>query len=255
VPGARIAVERHGSGPALVLIHPLGADRTMWGPVLGRLAAEREVVLVDMPGFGGSPALDTGTEPAPAALAGAIAAGLQGVVEAPFHAAGNSLGGWVALELGLAGHARTVTAIAPAGLWPEPLLPRRNLAHHIARLAGPLLVPLVRSRRGRRLALGGSIARPERVPPRAALHLARAYGTAPGFRAVNAAMRARRFTGLADIRVPVTLGWPEHDRLVDRPRVLPPAVHNVDLPGCGHLPTWDDPGRVAAILLEGSARA
>jgi pimeloyl-ACP methyl ester carboxylesterase len=66
-------------------------------------------------------------------------------------------------------------------------------------------------------------------------------------------MRANRFTHLADIRVPVTLAWPEHDRLVRRPRRLPPAVCNVVLRGCGHMPTWDDPEQVAAVLLAGSA--
>jgi pimeloyl-ACP methyl ester carboxylesterase len=30
-------------------------------------------------------------------------------------------------------------------------------------------------------------------------------------------------------------------------------VRNVDLPGCGHLPTWDDPDAVARVLLAGSA--
>jgi pimeloyl-ACP methyl ester carboxylesterase len=245
--------ERRGRGPALVLIHPLGADRRMWAPVLDRLAAERDVVAIDLPGFGGSPSLDAGTVPTPRALAAAVAAELAGVLGAPFHVAGNSLGGWVALELALTGHARSVTAIAPAGLWPEPLMPRRGAARRAARLARPILPALVRSERGRRLALGGSIAHPERLPPRAALALTRAYATAPGFDAVNDAMRAGRFTGLADIRVPTTLAWPEHDRLVARPRRLPARVRNVVLRGCGHLPTWDDPEQVASVLLRGSS--
>jgi pimeloyl-ACP methyl ester carboxylesterase len=66
-------------------------------------------------------------------------------------------------------------------------------------------------------------------------------------------MRAGRFTGLADIRVPTTLAWPEHDRLVARPRRLPARVRNVVLRGCGHLPTWDDPEQVASVLLRGSS--
>ena len=36
----------------LVLLHPLGADRHVWEPVLERLAAERDVIAVDLPGFG-----------------------------------------------------------------------------------------------------------------------------------------------------------------------------------------------------------
>ncbi|MEA2317640.1 MAG: hypothetical protein QOD44_1829 [Solirubrobacteraceae bacterium] len=248
----RIAHERHGRGPALVLLHPLGADRRMWSPVIPHLAAEREVVAVDLPGFGGSPALDGPGPPTPRVLAQAVARGLEDVIAGPFHVAGNSLGGWVALEIALAGHARSVTAIGTAGLWPEPLMPRRSAARRLARLAAPLLPLITRTARGRRLALGATIARPERVPAGEALHLARSYARSPGFDAVNDAMRAGRFTGLADIRVPVTLAWPEHDRLVKPPRALPPGVRSVVLRGCGHLPTWDDPEQVAAVLLAGS---
>jgi pimeloyl-ACP methyl ester carboxylesterase len=46
---------------------------------------------------------------------------------------------------------------------------------------------------------------------------------------------------------------PVLDRLVNRPRRLPPGVRSLDLPGCGHLPTWDDPDRGARMLLEASA--
>ena len=56
-----------------------------------------------------------------------------------------------------------------------------------------------------------------------------------------------------EIDVPVTLAWPEHDRLVRRPPSLPDGVRSVELRGCGHLPTWDDPEQVARVLLESSA--
>jgi pimeloyl-ACP methyl ester carboxylesterase len=238
-----LAWERRGDGPALVLLHPLGADRRMWDPVLERLAAARTVVAVDMPGFGASPPLRA--TPTPEALARTIVTGLAGVVDAPFHVAGNSLGGWVALEVARAGHARSVTAIAPAGLWARALGPRPSAARRAARL-------LVLSRRARGLALAGTVAHPERVPPAAAAHLVRAYASAPGFDAVNAAMRSGRFAHLGDLRVPVTLAWPDRDRLVGRPRTLPPSVRSVTLRGCGHLPTWDDPAQVAEVLLAGS---
>ena len=67
-------------------------------------------------------------------------------------------------------------------------------------------------------------------------------------------MRAGRFTRLEHIRVPVTLAWPEHDRLVGRPAHLPPAVRSVPLPGAGHVPMWDAPEAVADLLLQGSRR-
>ena len=123
----------------------------------------------------------------------------------------------------------------------------------VARALMPVLRPLLRTARGRRLVLAANAAQPERIPPDAALRLVRAYATAPGFEAVNDAMRASRFTRLAEIDVPVTLAWPEHDRLVARPRSLPDGVRSMVLRGCGHLPTWDDPEQVARVLLEGSA--
>jgi pimeloyl-ACP methyl ester carboxylesterase len=221
----------------------------MWDPVVERLNGARRVLALDLPGHGGEP---PPTDASPPGLAAAIADRLAAEgIERP-HVAGNSLGGWVALELAAAGHAASVTAIAPAGLWREPLVPKRSRVRSVARALLPVLGPLLRTERGRRLVLAANAAHPERIPPDAALRLVRAYATAPGFEAVNDAMRASRFTGLAEIDVPVTLAWPEHDRLVRRPRSLPDGVRSVVLRGCGHLPCWDDPEAVARLLVEGA---
>ncbi len=248
-----LATERRGSGEPLVLLHALGLNRRMWAPVLDLVAAEREAIALDLPGFGGSPALANGAPATPAALAAVVAAELRALnVERP-HVAGNSLGGWIALELALAGKARTVTALAPAGLWPQPLLPKRSPTRALARVLLPAMPALLLSERGRRAVLAASAAHPERIPPRFALALVRSYATSPGFDAANAAMRAAHFTDLARISVPVTLAWAEHDRLIARPKRLPRNVRSVVLRGCGHLPTWDDPGQVAAVILAGSS--
>ena len=55
---AGIAYERTGSGQPLLLIHGLGATRRIWDPQIERLAQERDVIAVDMPGFGDSPMLE-----------------------------------------------------------------------------------------------------------------------------------------------------------------------------------------------------
>ena len=113
---AGLAYERIGEGPPLVLIHGLGATRAIWRPQLELLAAERDVIAVDLPGFGASPML---TEPATPWALGAAVAQLCGEldVERP-HLAGNSLGGWVALEMAKAGHAASTCLIS------SPSMPR-----------------------------------------------------------------------------------------------------------------------------------
>lgn len=240
--------DRIGSGSPVVLLHPLGADRHVWDDVAERLAKHHEVVTVDLPGFGSSPPLAPDVTPTPAALAEAVAGFLaeQGIAEPDV--AGNSLGGWVALELALAGGVNSVTAIAPAGLWARALGPKPNVARALSRLGRPLIGPATRTRAGRRLLLAGTVARPARVTPRAAAQLIRAYATAPDFARVNSAMRRGVFARLAEIEVPVTLVWPEFDGLIARPRRLPRTVVNVELPGAGHIPMLDQPAAVAEVL-------
>jgi pimeloyl-ACP methyl ester carboxylesterase len=65
-------------------------------------------------------------------------------------------------------------------------------------------------------------------------------------------MRAAVFSGVEQIRVPVTLAWAELDRLVRRPHETAPGWRTLVLHGCGHIPTWDDPKQVARLLLQAS---
>jgi pimeloyl-ACP methyl ester carboxylesterase len=245
---------RVGSGEPLLLIHPLGADIVVWEPVLERLAAERDVIAVDMPGFGASPALANGSEPTPRALAAAIGRFLDSLGLERVHVAGNSLGGWVAFELAKAGRALSATGLCSAGFWTRPLGPRGGPdVRRIGRSLLPLVPALVRSPRGRRLLLRTSVGHPERVPPEAAARLVRSYVTSPGFEAANAAMRASVLSELERIDAPVTLAWGELDRLIRRPRSKPEHWRTVLLRGCGHIPTWDDPGQVSHALLSASS--
>src|SRR4051794_28254487 len=62
---------RKGSGEPLVLVHGIGSQWQAWSPVLERIAAERDVVAVDLPGFGASAPLDG--EVSLASLAHAVA--------------------------------------------------------------------------------------------------------------------------------------------------------------------------------------
>ena len=85
----------------------------MWQPVLERVSREREVVALDLPGFGDSE--EHRARPTVEALADAAAEFLDGIGLAGAHVAGNSLGGGVALAMARAGDGALGLRALPAG--------------------------------------------------------------------------------------------------------------------------------------------
>ena len=246
--------ERLGAGEPLVLIHGVGGELCVWEPVLGALASKRDVIAVDLPGLGGSPALSQ--TPTPAVLAGAVARLLERLGLERADAVGNSLGAWVALELARSAHARSVVGLCPAGLWSAPLATgdggSQGTAHRVVRRLGPVLRPLLLSRRARRIALARFAAHPDRIPDHAAWRMVRSYGRSIAYEATNTAMRQGYFDSPEEIHVPVLLAFGERDRLI-RPVTIPLAGYrSVTLPGCGHIPMWDDPTLIARVILQGT---
>jgi pimeloyl-ACP methyl ester carboxylesterase len=246
--------ERRGRGEPIVLLHGIGAELCVWEPVLDRLAERLDVIAVDLPGFGQSPPLPEGVTPTPRALADSVAAFMDELGIGSAHLAGNSLGGWLALELGKTERARSVTALCPAGLWGAPLdpegAPARGGAQRAARAVRPILPLLLASRRARRLALAHVVAHPDRVPRAAATRMVGSYARATAYEATNAAMRQGHFTGATRIGVPLTVAFGEHDRLIRPVRLRVPGARTLVLPGCGHIPMWDRPDLVSELILE-----
>ena len=253
---------RAGEGPPLLLLHSLGGSLIQWSPVMDLLAAEHEVVAVDMPGFGESPELPSGVEPRAANLATASLDFFDSLgIEGKPAVAGISLGGWTAVECARQGGASAVVALCPAGFWRRSLAstnPRVKRARRGGRAIRGLLRPIMSTVRGRRRALGRVIYHPERLSPGEAEAIVRAYVTAPAYDEASTLMRAGRVEDLKGIKTPITLAWAEHDTLVrNHPlpdKVLPKRVQQVELPGCGHVPTWDDPALVSRVILAGARR-
>jgi pimeloyl-ACP methyl ester carboxylesterase len=208
-----------------------------------------------MPGFGESTELAADVPPTAQAIAAAIEATLDSLGLDRAHVAGNSLGGWVALEFAKSERCLSVTTLCAAGFWGRPLGPRPEIARSTALRLVPVLRPLLATERGRRLVLRGPVAHPERVPWKAAYRLVRAYALSPGFARANAEMRRTLFTGFEEISVPITMAWAEHDRSVSAPAQVPTRVRSEFLADCGHVPMWDDPRRVAEVILATTARA
>jgi pimeloyl-ACP methyl ester carboxylesterase len=253
LPHDTINLIRRGAGPPLVLLHGIGGEACVWDPVLDALAADHDVLALDLPGFGRSAPLPDGVEPTPEALARAVAALLDADGLDDVHVAGNSLGGWVALELAKAGRARSVTGLCPAGLWGRPLLgpdeaPRRRGGQRLARRVRPLIPVALLSRRVRRLVLAPFVAHPDRVPYRDAWRMARSYARATAYDATNVAMRRAHLDGVDALRVPVTLAFGDRDRLIGPPRVALGDARTVVLRDCGHIPMFDAPDQVVALI-------
>lgn len=256
-----VSYTRAGRGEPLLLLHGIGHHRQAWEPVAGILAAERDVIAVDLPGFGDSPALPDGLAhdlPTVNAAMAALCAELG--VERP-HVAGNSLGGLLALELGREKLVRSVTALSPAGFWSDAerryafgvLLTMRHLAQ---RMPLPLVERLSRSAAGRTLLTSTIYARPARRAPEAVVAETLALANATGFERTLRAGATVRWT--EDIPgIPVTVAWGTRDLLLVRrqgvrAKHVIPHARLVRLPGCGHCPMNDDPALVARVILDGS---
>ena len=215
---ARLAHDRTGRGEPLVLLHGQGLSRRSWDPVVEGLAAHHDVIAVDLPGHGDSPRQPRGTGSAPHDMAVAVAELLDELGLPTAHVAGNSSGGWVALELGRLQRARTVTALDPAGLWrrsaPRYIRVSMRQARLTSRIVRRLAPNAPRNRLSRALAMINASGHPFRlpyVPVRTAIH---DMAAAPGFRDALRGLEKRRFEDGAAIDVPVTVAFGSRDRVL-----------------------------------------
>ncbi|GHG11813.1 alpha/beta fold hydrolase [Streptomyces filamentosus] len=257
-----LTYERRGTGEPLLLLHGIGHHCQAWEPVLDVLACERDVIAVDLPGFGASDALPQDCAYDLSTVTSVLAAFCSAVgVERP-HVAGNSLGGLLALQLGREKAVRSVTALSPAGFWSES---ERRYAFGTLRamrgaalaLPAPLIDRLSRTAAGRTALTSTIYARPARRSPEAVVAETLALREATGFHQTLASGRDVLFRD--DLpSLPVTIAWGTRDRLLLRRQGLRakrtvPGARLVRLPDCGHVPMNDDPALVARVLLDGSA--
>lgn len=259
-----IGYARSGEGEPLVLLHGLGSSRAAWQPVVPALAKRFDVVAVDLPGFGASASLPHGIEPSPAELAAAVAAKLTELgIDRP-HLVGNSLGGWVAMELAKSRPVRSVTLLSPAGLWragtPLYCMVSMRLSRWLARHAGPTPALIVATRPGRAVVLGQMLDHPARLPAWQARSAVRSLGTCHGFEATLNATARRRIDGVRQVTAPVTVAFGTRDIVLLKHQSrhlgeLPPGTRSGTLPGCGHLPMIDDPAAVTDLIVKSAARA
>jgi pimeloyl-ACP methyl ester carboxylesterase len=259
------ALYRAGSGEPLVLLHGFTGTWHHWRPVLGELAARYEVIAPTLAGHDGGPPFEVSGPLTFGASADHLERHLDELGVGDAHIVGNSLGGALALELAKRGRARSVVALAPAGGWSEgdgeaPRLARffaRQL--RLTRLSAPFVARVMKRPARRRLVLRDVMRHGELVAPADAVDLALSSLRCTVAAQAIQASRADKGLSLHDldrIACPVLLASPQFDRILPVERHAPrfrreiPGVESRMLPGCGHVPMWDDTRLVVQTISE-----
>lgn len=250
---------RDGQGTPLLLIHGI-SNLHNWDPVFAALAAERDVIAVDLPGFGESPPL-TG-EVSIASLTDAIEDFIAEHALGAVDIVGSSMGARIALELARRGHGGSIVALNPGGFWTDRQVKvfgaTVGASIALVRRIQPLLPALTRSRIGRSALLLQFSARPWRLDPALVLQELRNFDRSPSLDAALDALvhgPKQQGTPADSMRARVVIGWGRNDR-VTGPSQARRAMQR--FPGaslhwfehCGHFPHWDQPELATRLILQ-----
>jgi pimeloyl-ACP methyl ester carboxylesterase len=253
---------RQGSGEPLVLLHGVLCAERVWNRVVPLVATHHDVIVPTALGHNGGPPAKI----RPASIEHVIddmerqldELGLDKV-----HLAGNSMGGWIAIELARRGRALTVCALSPAGAWDVDWDDMKHRSKVLSttvrdtRRSRAMLPLLVRSKRLRHWILRDIAVHGERVSPAELLALA---DDTIGCEIVEDLLATdAQLAPLDPPPCPVTLAWSGQDRLfpVDvygsHARELIPRASFIVLDDVGHVPMLDDPQLVAQTILASSS--
>ncbi|MFN8113388.1 MAG: alpha/beta hydrolase [Solirubrobacterales bacterium] len=256
------AAHRGGTGSPLLLLHGFTDTWRTWELVLPALELRHDVLAPTLAGHAGGPPL---REPVGPALADAVEAAMDEAGWDTADVAGNSLGGYVALQLAERGRARTVTALAPAGGWaPADDSYRDTLAYfeqmqELLAQAAPFADALVATPEGRRRATMFTTTNYEHIPADLLAHQIRGAAACAGAAALIAGAQDEGWPlDVERISCPVRIVWGTDDRILPWPgaaagfREALPQADWVVLDGIGHCPQLDVPAETAD-LIEGFA--
>ena len=250
---------RGGSGPPLVCLHGFTDTWRTWELVLPALERSHDVLALTLAGHAGGPKLDGGVDET--TLADAVEAAMD---EAGFETAGlvgNSLGGYLALQLASRGRADSVVALAPAGGWAEGDESFRETLDFFATMQGlleqaaPHAEAIVSSPQGRRRATEYISENYEHIPAELLAHQMRGAAGCSGVFPLIELARSDGWPlepGKIDCRVRIV--WGTADRILPWPRAAAryhewfPNADWVELEGVGHCPQLDVPLETAELI-------
>lgn len=250
---------RRGTGKPLLLVHGLGSSCAAWRLVEPALERHREVIALDLPGHGASPAEDdSGTF---AGIARSLEAWLERERLTGIDMVGSSMGARLVLEMARRGRSGAVVALDPGGFWrgwERPFTKATLLASgRLLRTLRLALPKLAHSATARTVLLAQLSARPWALDGNlVAKELSSFAGTETFAALVRDLASAPAQTGPAAPGAGyVAIGWGRHDRLclpVQAKRALRafPGARLVWFEPSGHFPMWEEPEETVKLILE-----
>ncbi|WP_370657482.1 alpha/beta fold hydrolase [Deinococcus sp. KNUC1210] len=171
---------RRGRGKPL-LLHGLGSSWRSWTPVLADLTAQRDVIALDLPGFGHTAPL-VGKQSV-ATLADAVTGFLSAHGLLGIDAVGSSMGARLVLELARRGVVGAVVSLDPGGFqrgWEKPFFYRTGqFSLAMIRLFQPLMPALTANPIGRSVVYAQYSTHPWALDARLSLIEMQTYAAAP----------------------------------------------------------------------------
>jgi pimeloyl-ACP methyl ester carboxylesterase len=255
------AGHRGGSGTPILLLHGISVTWRTWKPVLPLLEQHHDVIAPTLLGHSGAAPLAEGIAPSLDALVDGVEAELDKLGLDRVHVVGNSLGGWISLELARRRRARSVVLFSPAGAYRSNLrmallTAGMRAGFELMENRGDWLERLAHTPRGRRLLLSSQVAHPERYDPGQLVADIRAIRNAPVVRPLLGVLMDKPLAPLPDPGCPVRVVWAKKDRVIPfqhygEPMLeLVPSAELIMLDGVGHVPMSDRPDTVARLILE-----
>ena len=253
---------RGGTGTPLLLLHGIGAIWRAWSPVLPYLEPHHDVIVPTLHGHAGGPPLDSEVAPSVQALADGTEDQLDRMGLQKVHIAGNSLGGWIGIELARRGRARSLVLLSPAGAWRSPRrikMTSVGIRFSLGALArySHRAEAIVERRLLRWALLAGQVAHPDHVPHETLVTYIHASGQSPVVDPLLRVLHLSPVDSLPEDRdYPVRLVWGERDLVLPFKHFGSPMLERlpgaelIRLSGVGHVPMSDDPARVAELILE-----
>jgi pimeloyl-ACP methyl ester carboxylesterase len=243
--------------PPLLLLHGVTMSAAAWDNVVPLLADRFDLIVPTAAGHRGGPPVSG------RATIHALTDATERILDArhlqTVHIAGNSMGGWMAIELARRGRATSVCALSPAGFWiaGDAQDHSRDTLRRTKKLADATrhLTPhLLRFGPVRRITMADIATHAERLSFDQAVH---AFNDLVGcVVAYDLLDTSENLQSLDPLPCPITVAWSVKDRIFPpeafaatvRERL--PHARVIVLPHVGHVPMIDDPAMCAQTIID-----